>query len=86
MAEMSWFEFRINVGNIIAVLTTLSGLVWMIAEMRQNEALANQRIVQIEQQVKTRDLDHDILIEMRGDIKLLKQGLDRLDRIDRRTP
>lgn len=84
MTKPGWFDYRVTVGNVMAVLTTIVGLIWMLAEMRQTEALANHRITQVESQMKARDSDHDLLLEMRGDLKALREALARFERNDTR--
>ncbi len=81
MSRPSWFDTRVSLGNIVTWITLLGGIVYMAAEVRADiKGLIEFRDdtkVQMQKINEQRAIDREAVIEMRTDIRLIRQLLER---------
>ncbi len=86
----SWFDSRVSIGNIITWLTLLGGIVWMAAEVRADIAglkeFKDETKTEIRKIAAERAIDREAVIEMRTDIRLIRQILEAQLRRDGAPP
>lgn len=81
----------VTLGNILSIVTTLVafgtvlvGVTLYIARLEQRFAVKDEehdrRIVRIEADVSGLRSDHDVIVEMRADLKAIRSAIDKLDR------
>ena len=80
---MPRFSQEFTAGNLASILTTVIAvgtLVWYassaITELRQKDQMHDERISRLEAEGIRNRADHDILIEIRQDLRLLRQQFD----------
>lgn len=71
-----------TVGNALSMLTTLIAMATVvyytgsvISELRGKDLLHEERLARLERSLARSDSDHDILIEIRSDLRILRQQL-----------
>lgn len=74
-----------TVGNLASIVTTLvsvGGLIWYLSaalqELRGKDTLHEARMERIEADVKVTKSDHDLLIEIRQDLRILRLQFEAL--------
>ena len=84
---MPKFSQEFTAGNLASIATTLIAvgtLVWYmsaaLADLRGTDALHSARIERIESDMGRSRADHDLLIEIRQDLKMLRQQFDAAPR------
>lgn len=71
------FDKRITVGNILTIVAMSIGGFWVIAELRANDRLYEQRMVQIERKQDQIERLAQTIADMQGDIRYLRQLIER---------
>lgn len=78
---MNNIDWRISIGNILSLLITLIGMavggLFVVAELRVNDKVSDNRFVAIEKKIETYERDREILVEIRTDLKALRSELNR---------
>lgn len=78
---MNNIDWRISIGNILSLLITLIGMavggLFVVAELRANDKVSDNRFVAIEKKIETYERDREILVEIRTDLKALRSELNR---------
>lgn len=80
---MPKFSQEFTAGNLASIITTVIAvgtLVWYassaITELRQKDQMHDERISRLETEGLRSRADHDILIEIRQDLRLLRQQFE----------
>lgn len=71
------FDRRITVGNVITIIAMAIGGFWVVAELRANDKLYEQRMNQIERKQDQIEGLARSIAEMQGDIRYLRQIIER---------
>lgn len=71
------YEARITLGNIITVVSMLAAVAVAYADFRSERALLAQRMAAIEKRMDNRDSDHDRIVSMEADIKIIRSLLEK---------
>lgn len=74
---MKNFDMRITLGNLITLFSMALGGFWVIAELRGNDSVTNTRLTHLEKAAERWNADHDIIIDMRADVKQMRIILER---------
>lgn len=76
---------EVTTGNLLSIASTailIGGLVWQqsgaMSELRGVDMLLASRVERLEQRQKQTDSDHDLLIEIRTELRQLRQRIDSL--------
>jgi type VI protein secretion system component VasK len=84
-AAMMAIEKRITTGNVInlaaqvvSLLAIVVGMTLAYAGAKQEIALLDQRVRSIEAHEQVRKNDHDLLIEIRQDLRILRSQVDAI--------
>lgn len=84
MAGPSWFDTRVSLGNIVTWITLLGGIIWMAAEVRADigslKEFKEETKIEIRKMAADRAIDREAVIEMRTDIRLIRQLLEQQSR------
>lgn len=68
--------------SIIATLISIGGYIWLgsaaLTELRAADKAQEARIERIEKEVERAKTDHDAIIEIRGEVKLVRQLVEQL--------
>lgn len=82
MPKMIW---EITVGNILNLVTTLVGACGVVVAMTmaysalvQQDALLEQRLKVVETDTARAKADRDLLLEMRADLRFLRQQVEQM--------
>lgn len=88
MRQPTWWEGKINAGNVVSWIIVLSSTIYMVAFMRadvnalqQFKDEAKAEMLRFREQ---RSADREAIVEMRQDVRYIRQLLERGDR--RREP
>ena len=88
MPKMVW---EVTAGNILNLLTTLFGGAGVIVAMTmaysslvQSDLLFDQRLKQVEVDAARAKADRDLLLEMRADLRFLRQQVEQALPVTRR--
>lgn len=80
---MPRFTSEFTAGNLASIITTfiaVGTLVWYassaITELRQHDMMHDERLNRLEAEGTRARLDHDILIEIRQDLRLLRMQVE----------
>lgn len=71
------YDARITLGNIITVVSMLAAVAVAYADFRSEQALLAQRMAAIEKRMDSRDSDHDHIVSMEADIKIIRSLLEK---------
>lgn len=71
------YDARITLGNIISVVSMLAAVAVAYADFRSERALLAQRMAAIEKRMDNRDIDHDRIVSMEADIKIIRSLLEK---------
>lgn len=71
------YDARITLGNIITVVSMLAAVAVAYADFRSERALLAQRMAAIEKRMDNRDSDHDRIVSMEADIKIIRALLEK---------
>lgn len=71
------FDRRITVGNVITIIAMAIGGFWVVAELKANDRLYEQRMAQIERKQDQIEGLARSIAEMQGDIRYLRQIIER---------
>lgn len=71
------YDGRITLGNIITVVSMLAAVAVAYADFRSERALLAQRMAAIEKRMDSRDIDHDRIVSMEADIKIIRSLLEK---------
>ena len=71
------YDARITLGNIISVVSMLAAVAVAYADFRSERALLAQRMAAIEKRMDNRDSDHDRVVSMEADIKIIRSLLEK---------
>ena len=71
------YDARITLGNIISVVSMLAAVAVAYANFRSERALLAQRMAAIEKRMDNRDSDHDRIVSMEADIKIIRSLLEK---------
>ena len=81
MSRPSWFDTRVSLGNIVTWITLLGAVFYMAAEVRADinslKEFRDETKVQMKEVAAQRALDREAVIEMRTDIRLIRQILEQ---------
>lgn len=71
-----------TLGNLLSMITTLIAMATVvyytgsvISELRGKDLLHEERLDRLERSLERSDSDHDILIEIRSDLRILRQQI-----------
>lgn len=82
--EIKWELSFGNIASMIVTIVTVGTLIWYLsdalAELRGADQLFNLKIERLEADVKAARLDHEMVIDMRADLRVLRQYMDELIR------
>jgi hypothetical protein len=70
MAETR-FEPRISLGNLLSIVTLLVAIFVSWASLSASQARTEQRIADLEFRLARTEGDHDIVMQMQADLKIL---------------
>ena len=71
------YDRRITLGNIITVVSMLAAVAVAYADFQSERALLAQRMAAIEKRMDSRDSDHDRIVSMEADIKIIRSLLEK---------
>lgn len=71
------YDARITLGNIISVVSMLAAVAVAYADFRSERALLAQRMAAIEKRMDNRDSDHDRIVSMEADVKIIRALLEK---------
>lgn len=71
------YDGRITLGNIVTIISMLVGAVVAYAKFVSDRALLGQRMAAIEKRLDSRDGDHDRIVSMEADIKIIRSLLEK---------
>jgi hypothetical protein len=71
------YDARITLGNIISVVSMLAAVAVAYADFRSERELLAQRMAAIEKRMDNRDSDHDRIVSMEADIKIIRSLLEK---------
>ena len=71
------YDARITLGNIISVVSMLAAVAVAYADFLSERALLAQRMAAIEKRMDNRDSDHDRIVSMEADIKIIRSLLEK---------
>ncbi len=71
------YDARITLGNIITVVSMLAAVAVAYADFRSERALLAQRMAAIEKRMDSHDSDHDRIVSMEADIKIIRSLLEK---------
>lgn len=71
------FDKRITVGNILTIVAMAVGGFWVVAELRANDRLTDQRMAQLERKQDQIESLARSIADMQGDIRYLRQIIER---------
>ena len=71
------YDARITLGNSITVVSMLAAVAVAYADFRSERALLAQRMAAIEKRMDNRDSDHDRIVSMEADIKIIRSLLEK---------
>ena len=71
------YDARITLGNIITVVSMLAAVAVAYADFLSERALLAQRMAAIEKRMDNRDSDHDRIVSMEADIKIIRSLLEK---------
>ena len=71
------YDARITLGNIISVVSMLAAVAVAYADFRSERASLAQRMAAIEKRMDSRDSDHDRIVSMEADIKIIRSLLEK---------
>ena len=71
------YDARITLGNIISVVSMLAAVAVAYTDFRSERALLAQRMAAIEKRMDNRDSDHDRIVSMEADIKIIRSLLEK---------
>jgi len=71
------YDARITLGNIITVVSMLAAVAVAYADFRSERALLAQRMAAIEKRMDNRDSDHDRIVSMEADVKIIRALLEK---------
>lgn len=71
------YDARITLGNIITVVSMLAAVAVAYADFQSERALLAQRMAAIEKRMDSRDIDHDRIVSMEADIKIIRSLLEK---------
>lgn len=82
--EIKWELSFGNIASMIVTVITVGTLIWYlsnaITELRGTDQLTNLKIERLEADMKTARLDREMVIDMRADLRVLRQYMDELIR------
>ena len=71
------FDPRVTVGNVITIVAMAIGGFWVVAELRANDRLYEQRMAQLERKQDQIEALARSIADMQGDIRYLRQVIER---------
>ncbi len=71
------YDGRITLGNIVTIVSMFVGAVVAYANFVSDRALLAQRMASIEKRLDSRDGDHDRIVSMEADIKIIRTLLEK---------
>lgn len=81
MQRPTWFDTRVSIGNIVTWVTLVGSVVWMAAEVRADigalKEFKEKTETRMERMATDRSTDREAMIEMRTDIRLIRQILEQ---------
>jgi hypothetical protein len=73
-----------NIASVVATVMTVGTLIWYLsnalAELRNTDQLFNLKIERLEADMRTARIDREMVIDMRADVRVLRQYMDDLIR------
>lgn len=85
MKAPSWWESKINTGNVVSWLIVLASSVYMVAFMRADvnslQSFKDEAKLELIRLREQRAADREAIVEMRQDVRYIRQILEK----DRRT-
>lgn len=73
-----------NIASVIATVITVGTLIWYLssalAELRNTDQLFNLKIERLENDMKSARIDREMVIDMRADLRILRQYMDEFIR------
>lgn len=73
-----------NIASVVATVMTVGTLIWYLsnalAELRNTDQLFNLKIERLEADMKTARIDRETVIDMRADLRILRQYMDEIIR------
>ena len=82
--EIKWELSFGNIASMVVTVVTVGTLIWYlsnaITELRGVDQLTNLKIERLEADMKTARLDREMVIDMRADLRVLRQYMDELIR------
>lgn len=80
MQKPGWFDGKINLGNIVSWTVMILGLAasyaWMQADINTLKEFKAETLAYIEKAREQRAVDRESLLEMKGDIRVIRQLLE----------
>jgi hypothetical protein len=84
MKTPEWFDGKINLGNVVSWCLILTGLVasftWVQADVRELRSFKEEAKTEIRDMKMNRQNDRDALMEIRGDIRVIRQMIEQQSR------
>ena len=71
------YDARITLGNIISVVSMLAAVAVAYVDFLSERALLAQRMAAIEKRMDNRDSDHDRIVSMEADVKIIRALLEK---------
>lgn len=82
--EIKWELSFGNIASMIVSIVMVGTLIWYLSdaltELRGADQLFNLKIERLEADMKTARLDREMVIDMRADLRVLRQYMDELNR------
>lgn len=73
-----------NIASVVATVMTVGTLIWYLsnalAELRNTDQLFNLKIERLEADMRTARIDREMVIDMRADVRVLRQYMDEIIR------
>lgn len=80
MQKPGWFDGKINLGNVVSWTVMLVGIAvsytWIQADVKALQAFRVETLAYIEKAREQRAADRESLLEIKGDIRLIRQILE----------
>ena len=82
--EIKWELSFGNIASMMVTLVTVGTLIWYLSnaltELRGTDQMYNLRIERLEAGMKDARLDREMVIDMRADLRVLRQYMDEVRR------
>ncbi len=80
--QIKWEMSIGNITSMVVTIVTVGTLIWYLSnaltELRGTDQLFNLKIERLESDMKTARLDREMVIDMRADLRVLRQYMDEL--------